>query len=203
MQNSQITVLLNDNSLNRENSKMFMNYVGKVSSIPGFILPEPYRLVSSVICNEFRIISSDPDPETLFLIRLFDLPSDHILNLSNYSSLNKKLTQCLVWSSLVPGQPDAFQFLATKFFDYFLNQYNIGITPGPMTLASAHFWEGRLTSAFMNPKMNVIKSDGQEIFVIPNWDAFQEDWSEMILKSSENIQDQTVIVISKENEVKT
>ena len=199
MQHSQLTVPLNEEDLNRENSTSFMSYAGKDCSIPGFFVPKPFRLVKSVYCNEYRILSDDPIPKTLFFIRLFE-PEGHIKDWFKKSSLrNDKITQCLVWSSLVPNQRDAFQFLATKFFDHFLETYNIAITVGNMTLCSAHFWEGRILSSFTRPDVDVYKCDGSTIIQLPNWLEFQMTWSEFILKSSENIPDPSVILICKNN----
>lgn len=197
MQHSQLTVPLNEEDKNRQNSQNFLSYAGRDWSIPGFFIPKPYRLVKSVYCNEYRILSDDPEPQTLFYIRLFE-PDDYVNEWFKKSRFGKdKITQCLVWSSLVPHQRDAFQFLATKFFDFFLETYNIAICIGTMTLCSAHFWEGRILSSFSDKRINVYKCDGNEIVNIPNWLEFQLIWSEFIYKSSENIHDPSVILISK------
>jgi len=198
MQYSQITVQLNEESHNIHTTKTFMSYAGEECSLPGFFIPEPFRLVKSVYCNEYRVLSKEPDPKTLFYIRLFDAPQSISPLFNKHPSLSKKLTQCLVWSSMIPNHRDAFHFLANKFFDYFLNEYNIAITIGPMTLCSAHFWEGRLLASFTRPDVSIYRSDGNSVIKIPNWLEFQMEWSEFIFKSSEDINDPSVILIAKD-----
>ena len=197
MQHSQITVLLNDEELNRKNSETFMLYAGSECSLPGFFVPKPYKLVRAVYCNEYRILSDDPQPKTLFFIRLFDAPHDLNYSIKKYPSLRKKMTQCLVWTSLVPNQRDAFQFLATKFFDHFLDSFNIAISVGPMTLCSAHFWEGRLFESFTKKDVSVFKASEHQVQKIPDWMHFQSEWSDIIFKSAENMPDDSMVIVSK------
>jgi len=102
-----------------------------------------------------------------------------------------------VWTSLVPNRRDAFQYLATKFFEYFLDSYNIAISVGPLTLCSAHFWEGRILTSFTQEHVEVYKCDEDKIEIIPNWLEFQLQWSEFIHKSSEGIDEPCMILISK------
>ncbi|NIG13044.1 hypothetical protein F3J37_01010 [Pantoea sp. Al-1710] len=201
MHSSQITVLLNEDDQNRDTTHTFMTYAGEACSIPGFFIPKPFRLFKAIHCNEYRIISDEPRPKTLFYIKLFDLDPTKEFMLKRISSLSKKITQCLVWSSLVPGHRDAFHFLATRFFEHFLDSFNIAITPGPMTLCGAHFWEGRLLTSFTQSDVSVFSlkdTEGESsIEEIPNWIDFQIEWSEFIYKSCEGINDDSVILISK------
>jgi len=204
MQNSLITTQLNDEILNQQATQAFINYVGQECSIPGFTIPKPFKLVKAVYCNEYRILSDGDNPRTLFYIRLYDSPLISHLTSKKIPSLNKNITQCLVWTSLIPQHRDAFHFIATKFFDYFLNQYNIATVPGQMTLCSANFWEGRLLEAFKTKNAGVFTATEShpkmKVKEIGTWFDFQKIWTEFLFNSSENIPDPTVIIISKKED---
>jgi len=201
MHNSQITAQLNDEGLNRELTYAFLEYAGQECELPGFPVPKPYRLVRSVYCNEYRIVSDEDYPQTLFYIKLFDLPHQYTSCLKSHPQLNQKLTQCLVWSSMVPNHRNTFHFLATKFFEYFLDQYNIAITAGSMTLVCGHFWEGRLLWAITRRDVDVLHlRNAEDLSTLSNvntWLDFSLDWRDIIWNSSENIPDPSLVVISK------
>jgi len=202
MHNSQITVFLNEEEENKKLTQSFLSYVGQPFELPGFVVPPPFRLVRSVYCNEYRIISDDPIPKTLFFIRLFELSRPYQDAIRKIPIASKNTTQCLVWSSMVPGHEDAFHYLATKFFEYFLTKFNIAISPGEMTICGAHFWEGRLLWSFTRNDTHVHRID--DVLETPvcseitNWIDFQPHWSEFLWASVDRISNSSLILITQD-----
>jgi len=202
MNNSLITAFLNDADENRKLTAGFLNYASTNFSLPSFPVPKPFRLVRSVYCNEFRLISEESEPVTLFYIRLFDCPLITSATFPNVKFPSKNPAQCMVWTSLVPGHEDAFKFLASHFFLYFLDQFNLVVPSVTLTLLAANFWESRLKWCFDSKDIRVIHADLKDNNINKvepkTWKEFMPLWSEFLYNCDASDEPEQYFLIAKD-----
>jgi len=202
MHYSQLIPFFNEVENNERITQSFLSYAGEEFELPGFVVPKPYVLMKCVHSNEYRIVTRDREPRTVFFIRLLPVGERQVTLIKKVIPRRKKLTHCMVWSSLVPDQSHAFQYVATKFFEYFINDFDLVLAPGTETLCAAHFWEGRLLWSLTHPHVKVYHIDNLTTTATPlrvkGWLEFMPLWTEFIWESEKDIDPLKLILITRD-----
>ncbi|MDI9091568.1 hypothetical protein [Providencia rettgeri] len=161
-------------------------------SLPGFDIPEGYRLVKSLRKQQYRLIANGEKPETIYLVEL-KFRQDIVMGKTT-------CTQIKVWRSTVHQYIEIIKELPRKFFVYLLNSYCIMVTNEEQTDAGQRFWETMISRAF-DKKYYVYASNSEEedrpLSLIKDMDDFYLNWVDLYWGKDIEFHTHRLVVISK------
>lgn len=161
-------------------------------ALPGFALPEGYRLVKSRKKEQYRLIAEGEKPETVYLVEL-RFRRDIVIG-------ETTCTQVKVWRTFAPYHKATIKDLPERFFIYLLNTYNIMVTDEEQTEDGKRFWENMINWAFFNHYF-VYASDGEEedrpLAPIANMEDFYLNWMDLYWGKNKDIHTHKLVVISQ------
>ncbi|REF26211.1 hypothetical protein BDD26_0818 [Xenorhabdus cabanillasii] len=160
--------------------------------LPGFAVQHGYRLVKPLKKDQYRLIATGDEPETVYLVEL-RFRKDIVFNKTT-------CTQIKVWRSTSIEHKGAVNDLPRTFFFNLLEQHNIVVTDEEQTGDGRRFWETMLSWAF-GTGFHVYASDGPQmdspLTAIANMREFHEEWGDFYWGEDPDVHTHRLVVISK------
>ncbi|MEX3024499.1 hypothetical protein [Proteus sp. STS61-E] len=185
--------LLRINSANVENTIHFLNEGVNDISINYFEIPIGYRLVKSLRKDQYRLITTDKESETAYLVEL-RFRQDIVYGKTT-------CTQIKVWRSRIPKHRDAIRELPRTFFCNLLKVHNIVVTDEEQTSDGKGFWIDMILWAFSKGHY-IYASDGTEedrpLHLIDSIEDFYNNWDTFCWGKDRDTHTHRLLIISKE-----
>ncbi|WP_340616922.1 hypothetical protein [Xenorhabdus entomophaga] len=183
---------LHTSERNREHTKTFLENGAKDFTFPGFIAPYGYRFVKSLKQDQFRMITTGDNPETVYAVML-TFRKDIIID-------KETCTQIMVWRTFSAEHQDAASGFPRQFFKYLLENYSIIVTDEEQTGDGKRFWQVMIAWS-ISTKYHVYVSDGTEIdrplTQISSMDELIGKWEAFCWGHDAEVHRHRLIVISK------
>ncbi|MBS9424082.1 hypothetical protein [Photorhabdus caribbeanensis] len=191
---SDFDIKLNMTEKNVEHTQAFIEHGVQDFSLPGFVTPYGYRLLTSISGNQYRLVTDVDMPETVYAVKLEFM--EHIV------PSKKTCTQILVWCTVLPQHDEAVRGLPQEFFRFFLERYSIIVSDSEQTLDGRRFWERMIAWAISINGYHVYVSDGAKgerpLNLITSWDDFYVIWANYCWGHDKDYHYHCLFVISKE-----
>ncbi|CDH25586.1 hypothetical protein [Xenorhabdus bovienii] len=162
-------------------------------AFPDFVVPHGYRFVKSLKQDQYRMITKDAKPETVYAVKLI-FRKDIVID-------KETCTQIMVWRTFSPEHQDAVGGFPRRFFRFLLENYNIIVTDEEQTGDGKRFWQIMIAWA-MSVGYYVYVSDGGEmdrpLMAVSNMDELLERWDTFCWGGDTDLHRHRLIVISKE-----
>ncbi|MDE9494542.1 hypothetical protein KKJ09_13340 [Xenorhabdus bovienii] len=179
-------------SKNTEHTEAFLANAVKPYVLPEYVIPNGYRLVKSLKKDQFRMVTNDETPETVYLVEL-NFRNDIIIGKST-------CTQIKVWRTVSAQHQHAVSGFPRVFFKHLLDEYSIVVTDEQQTSDGKRFWETMISWA-LEVGFSVYASDGTEmdrpLTAIGNLDEFYGTWDEFCWGYDKDVHTHRLVVISK------
>ncbi|WP_312081699.1 hypothetical protein [Pantoea septica] len=158
---------------NRINTQDFIARGRADFVLPDYRLPFGYRLVSCPDEKQYRMVTSEAVPETVYAVRLDET--------QDLTSPERACIQVMVWRTRQPEHEHAVHGIARRFFRYFLQTYSVIVTDSAQTNAARVMWEGMIAWA--------LRDSGHYVYIynaawqdrklehVRGWDEFCEHWA--------------------------
>ncbi|WJV60996.1 hypothetical protein PCO87_13795 [Pectobacteriaceae bacterium C52] len=163
-------------------------------TLPGFVTPHGYRLLKSLHSDQYRMVTNDADPVTVYAVKL------QFMN--DIVPCRKTCTQIMVWRTVLPQHKVAVTSLPQKFFEFFLESYSIVVSDSEQTSDGRRFWEGMIAWAIQTDGYQVYVSDGTKeerpLTFMTSWDDFYGTWANFCWGDDKDYHLHRLLVISKE-----
>lgn len=180
-------------SKNVDHTKEFLEKGIEDFVLPNYSLPQGYRFIKALKKNQYRLITQNENPETVYLVELI-FRKDIIFNKTT-------CTQIKVWRTVSEEHDSAVRYFPRSFFNYLLETYNIAVSDEEQTNAGKRFWETMIDWAF-KADLNIYISDGTEedhpLTPIKNTDELYERWENFCWGKDRDVHTHRLVVISKE-----
>lgn len=159
----------------------------------GYKVPNGYRLVKSNRKEQYRLITTGDEPETVYLLELLfrhDIVYDRIT-----------CTQIKVWRTVALEHNEAVKDLPRAFFAHLLLNYHIVVSDEEHTFAGKRFWETMIDWALKTGYF-VYVSDGTQIerplIAMANINDFYQQWEAFCWGEDADVYRHRLVVISKD-----
>lgn len=157
---------------NRDDTSAFLAGETRVFTLPGFIVPFGYALYVCPEDKQYRLVTEEPRPETVYAVRLEET--------EDFTSPLRACIQIMVWRTRQPQHEQAVHGLARRFFCYFLRTRSIIVTDSAQTNAAKVMWESMIAWALRDRDHYVYIWDGtrsdRPLIPVSDWHAFCEYW---------------------------
>ncbi|MDI9279367.1 hypothetical protein QMZ65_19320 [Pantoea sp. EABMAA-21] len=165
--------VLNPEDTNRADTRAFLARDAEPFTLPGFVTPFGYTLWQNRAERQFRLVTQERDPETVYAVRLEET--------EDFTSPERACIQVMVWRTRQPQHEGAVHGLARRFFCHFLHRWSIIITDSAQTNAAKVMWEGMVAWALRDPEHYVYVWDGTGesgcLHPVRSWLAFCGHWA--------------------------
>ncbi|PHM69576.1 hypothetical protein [Xenorhabdus sp. KJ12.1] len=180
-------------SKNIDHTKQFLEEGVTDYVLPGLAIQHGYRLVKSLKKEQYRLIATGDEPETVYLVEL-RFRQDIVFGKTT-------CTQIKVWRSTSIEHRGAVIDLPRAFFSNLLEQHSIVVTDEEQTGDGRRFWETMISWAF-GTGLYVYASDGTQmdrpLTQIADMREFHEEWSDFCWGEDPDVHTHLLVVISKE-----
>ncbi|BBG59094.1 hypothetical protein PRJH_0757 [Providencia rustigianii] len=160
--------------------------------LPGYVIPKGYRLVKSLKKEQYRLLSTDGIPETVYLLELRFRP-DIIFG-------ETTCTQIKVWRTVSHLHQTNIGDLPRIFFIHLLDSHSIMVTDEEHTRDGQRFWEIMISWAF-HQDYYIYASDGtiedRPLTQIQNEAEFFSQWVNQLWGTDIDVYTHKLVVISK------
>jgi len=164
--------ILSREAPNRTDTATFLSQNVRPFAFAGFIVPFGYALYICAQDKEYRLITQEKNPETVYAVRLEET--------KDFTSPVRACIQVMVWRTRQPQHDHAVQGLARKFFCHFLQTHSIIVTDSAQTNAAKVMWESMIAWALREPDHHVYVWDGTrsdaQLMAVKSWHDFCEHW---------------------------
>ncbi|HEJ9436468.1 TPA: hypothetical protein SMM97_000067 [Proteus mirabilis] len=178
---------------NIEHTIQFITQGVKDISLDGFEIPTGYRLVKAVHRDQYRLITTNKESETAYLVEL-RFRQDIVYGQTT-------CTQIKVWRSRLPKHRNVIRDLPRTFFYNLLKVHNIIVTDEEQTSDGKGFWIDMILWAF-SEGYYIYASDGTEmdrpLHLIDSVEDFYNKWDAFCWGKDRDIHTHRLLVISKE-----
>ncbi|MEZ8348519.1 hypothetical protein AB4456_10545 [Vibrio splendidus] len=148
-------------SRNKEETRAFLEGKPSDYSVPGFIVPHGYRLLSGtdkvteegIVKNICLVTDSANDSETVYKVKLI------VRSEPNSYLPCKNCTQLIVWRAVGGRHSAVTSGFPAKIFNHLLDNYDIMITDEQQTSDGKRFWMDRIGEAIELPAQHVYYVD--------------------------------------------
>ncbi|WP_409267831.1 hypothetical protein [Providencia rustigianii] len=160
--------------------------------LPGYVIPKGYRLVKSLKKEQYRLLSTDGIPETVYLLEL-RFRTDIIFG-------ETTCTQIKVWRTVSHLHQTNIGDLPRIFFIHLLDSHSIMVTDEEHTRDGQRFWEIMISWAF-HQDYYIYASDGtiedRPLTQIQNEAEFFSQWVNQLWGTDIDVYTHKLVVISK------
>lgn len=186
----------NDNLLNSLNNiahtRSFLEEGATVFDLPNYVVPQGYRLMKSCKKNQYRMVTTGEELETIYLLEL-KLRTDIVFG-------ETTCTQIKVWRTISHLHRNNIGDLPRVFFIHLLDNHSIMVTDEEHTRDGQRFWEIMISWAFYQCYY-IYASDGtledRPLTQIHTESEFFEQWINQLWGRDIDVYTHKLIVISK------
>ncbi|WP_311752053.1 hypothetical protein [Proteus columbae] len=185
--------LLRIDSSNTENTIYFLNEGVKDISINHFEIPIGYRLVKSLRKDQYRLVTTDKESETVYLVEL-RFRQDIVYGKTTCTQIN-------VWRSCLFKHYDAKRDFPRSIFHHILNDYPIVITLEDQLGINKRFWDIMISWVFSKNYFIYLSSrikDVHSLTTINSLDELYEKWENYCWGKERDTHTHRLLVISQE-----
>lgn len=165
--------VLSPETTNRVNTRDFLARSSLHFALPGYTVPFGYRLVSCPDEKQYRMVTCEAEPETVYAVRLEET--------QQFTAPARACIQVMVWRTRQPEHEQAVHGIARRFFRHFLNTYSVIVTDSAQTNAARVMWEGMIAWALREPNHFVYVYNAawqdRQLEHIRDWDDFYQHWA--------------------------
>lgn len=133
---ASFTDKLGDFDKNADHTQAYLNKGVHDYHIPGYVVPNGYRLVANADETQIRLVTVGSEIETAYAVKL--IIRDKLIPNETVG------TQVMVWRSLSMRHKDVVRDYASMMFDHLLDKYSIMVSDEEQTPDGKRFWEARI-----------------------------------------------------------
>lgn len=177
---------------NVEHTAAFLENGAKDFVLPDFVIPHGYRFVKSLKQDQYRLITTDDQSETVYAVKLI-FRKDIVVD-------KETCTQIMVWRTFSPEHQEAVSDFPRRFFRFLLDNYRIIVTDEEQTGDGKRFWQIMIAWS-ISVGYHVYVSDGGEVdrplTAVASMDELLEKWDTFCWGTDAELHRHRLIVISK------
>ncbi len=177
---------------NIDHTKHFLAEGVEDFKLAGYITPCGYRLVKSLKKDQYRLVTNNSNPKTVYLVELI-FRTDIVFGKTT-------CTQVKVWRTISHEHKAAIRDLPSIFFANLLQVHRIVVTDEEQTRDGKRFWESVIDWA-LSLGFFVYASDGTQMNRTPSliidMDNFYSQWDKFCWGHDPDVHSHRLVVISQ------
>lgn len=186
--------ILESKADNIQNTRTFIAEGVEGYALPDFFIPHNYRLVKLSGYNQFRLVTSEDEAETICLIDLTFL--DLIL------PLRKPSVELTVWKTTLPQHHDMVDAISQRFIRSVLLHYSLVFSASNYGTDERRLWEHMMAWAIRSEGYNGYIYDGKQennlLTHFTTWEHFYASWMTAYWGVDDDIEYYQLFLISTE-----